>query len=627
MRHWIVMTAVATAICLVAVPSRAAITPAQRKALNAIKADLGKITPMINRKKIDEAQGALNAAEARLDNFLQEEQIPDNEGALRTVRQMIEKQKTALKKATGKAGGKDGGDQISFTDAVAPVLAANCISCHSGNDPKGGLRLDTFAGMEQGGANGPLLVVGRPDDSLLMYRLLTPNPELRMPKNNDPLAKDDVAKITAWITAGAPFDGADKSSHLTMLEKQKPTAEITQATGNEKVSFTKDVAPGFVGSCLGCHNDNNRSGGLSMVTFAKLMQGGDSGAVLAPGKIDGSPLWKMVAEGDMPRGQARITRKWFDDLKTWIQEGCKFDGLDPKQRLAELIPSDQDKKMEELSNLSAEELVARRVSASLEQWKKTFPKTDARRIDSAEFLVLGDVSETRLKQIRDWAEGQLKSLKATFDVEKKPYFSGKLTIFVFKERFGYEEFNTTIHSREVPEDVLGHAIVTPVTQDEAFIALQDVGDQATDASPGMALNLMRQLTSAFLRRDARGELPDWLLQGTGLALGAKAGLGTPYISGQRKALGDALSKARLDKPEQIFESNSYAPSDLGAVGLGLVEFLIKRGGPGNFRLFLKQLQAGDSFAAALGEVYETNAQTLGTAVATAFAGAVRKSKK
>ena len=601
----------------------AAIKPAQRKALNAIRADVGKVTPLINRKKLDDAQTALSAAEARLNEFLKDEAIPENDGTLRSVRQLIEKQKTALKKASGKAGG----DEISFTDVIAPVLSTNCVSCHSGDDPKGGLRLDTFAGLEQGGASGPLLVVGQPDDSLLLFRLMTPEPELRMPRNNDPLAKEDIAMVAGWIAAGANFDGDDKSAALSNLRKQKPAAEVVQANGSEKVSFVKDVAPGFVSSCLGCHNDNNRSGGLSMVNFSQLMQGGDKGGVLVPGKLDDSLLWRMVAEGDMPRGQARITRKWFDDLKIWIEEGCKFDGPDPKQRLTELVPSEQDKKLAELSNLSPDEIAARRLASSLEQWKKTFPKITPNRVDSAELLVLGDVSQARLKQIKDWAESDLKSLKSTFDIEEKPVFRGKLAVFVFKERFGYEEFNSTIHRREVPREIYGHAEVTPATQEVAFVAVQDVGDLVTDTSPGMQLNLMQQLTAAVLRRDAREELPDWLMHGTELALAGKSGLGTEYVGAQRKSLGKAWNNARLEKPEQIFESGSYAPSDIGPIGLGIVEFLIKQGGQGNFRRFVSELQSGDAIETALAEVYQTDVQTLGTALATTFAGAARKTKK
>ena len=42
---------------------------------------------------------------------------------------------------------------------IAPILVKHCLDCH-GTDAKGGLRLDTFAGLEKGGKSGALLVIG-----------------------------------------------------------------------------------------------------------------------------------------------------------------------------------------------------------------------------------------------------------------------------------------------------------------------------------------------------------------------------------------------------------------------------------------------------------------------------------
>jgi hypothetical protein len=622
MRRGMMISTAAVLVGLSGLTLVAAITPAQKKELNALRADVGKITALINRKKIDEAEQTLADAEKRLEEYLESAEIPETDATLRSVRQLLDKQKTALKKAGGKVRVED----VSFTDVIAPILADKCLSCH-GNDAKGKLRLDTFAGLEKGGANGSLLVVGKPDQSLLVGRLFTTDVALRMPKGSDSLPAEDVKKIAAWIAGGAVFDGEDKNAKLAKLEKAKPPVAVAKATGNEKVSFIKDVAPGFVNVCGGCHNDNTRQGGLSMVTFEKLLQGGDSGPVLVPGNLEDSKLWTLLTEGDMPRGQVRITRKWYDDLKTWIEEGCKYDHPDPRKRLAELIPTVEETKRAELAQLSPEEFAQRRLAMSEEQWKKTFPKKEPNRVSSAEFNVFGDIPEARLQQVNDWAEGQAKSLRTMFHAKESPLFRGKLTIFVFKDRFGYEEFNSSVHRREVPREVVGHSQVSPLTQEEAFVALQDVGDNSSESSPGLELSLMEQITGAFLRREARGELPDWLIRGTGLALGAKAGLGDEYIGSLRKSVGGVLANSRLEKPEQIFESGTFSPSDVGPVGLTLVEFLLKQGGgSGKFAQFVQRVQAGDKVDAALKEVYRVDAPALGNAFAATYAGAKRTKK-
>ncbi|MFM8422161.1 MAG: c-type cytochrome domain-containing protein, partial [Verrucomicrobiota bacterium] len=57
-----------------------------------------------------------------------------------------------------------------FEQKVRPLLADHCLGCHGGGpgEPKGGLRLDSKAGWEKGGANGPVIRVGRAFESPLL---------------------------------------------------------------------------------------------------------------------------------------------------------------------------------------------------------------------------------------------------------------------------------------------------------------------------------------------------------------------------------------------------------------------------------------------------------------------------
>src|SRR5687767_2055055 len=59
--------------------------------------------------------------------------------------------------------------QIQFFETkVRPVLAANCFGCHGPKKQRGDLRLDSRAGMLEGGDTGPAIVPGKPGDSLLL---------------------------------------------------------------------------------------------------------------------------------------------------------------------------------------------------------------------------------------------------------------------------------------------------------------------------------------------------------------------------------------------------------------------------------------------------------------------------
>ena len=92
----------------------------------------------------------------------------------------------------------------TWTNGIGAIFAANCTSCH-GNGGRAGLNLSTYATAIAGSNNGPVLLAGNPDGSLLMQRIrgqITP----RMPRGlgAQPLPDATIALIAAWIQAGMP---------------------------------------------------------------------------------------------------------------------------------------------------------------------------------------------------------------------------------------------------------------------------------------------------------------------------------------------------------------------------------------------------------------------------------------
>jgi hypothetical protein len=108
-------------------------------------------------------------------------------------------------------------------------------------------------------------------------------------------------------------------------------------------------------------------------------------------------------------------------------------------------------------------------------------------------------------------------------------------------------------------------------------------------------------------------------------------LGTEYVDAQRKAAGAVLQNARLERPEQIFESGTFSPSDVGPVGVSVVEFLLKNGGGNKFGQFVKRLQTGERVGEAIRGVYGVDSKALalsyGSSQPGAAAGGGKKSKK
>ncbi len=106
-------------------------------------------------------------------------------------------------------------DLAFFETKIRPLLVEHCHSCHSvkAGKKKGGLLLDSHAGLLKGGEIGQAIVPGEPGKSLLLKAVSYSDPELEMPPK-ERLSAAQVADLTAWIQAGAPWpqEAAPKAS-------------------------------------------------------------------------------------------------------------------------------------------------------------------------------------------------------------------------------------------------------------------------------------------------------------------------------------------------------------------------------------------------------------------------------
>jgi mono/diheme cytochrome c family protein len=92
-----------------------------------------------------------------------------------------------------------------FEKKIRPVLVDQCYKCHAeGEKVKGGLLLDTRAGLLKGGDTGPSIVPGEPDKSLLIKAIRYTDEELKMPPKDKKLSAEQIADFEAWVKMGAP---------------------------------------------------------------------------------------------------------------------------------------------------------------------------------------------------------------------------------------------------------------------------------------------------------------------------------------------------------------------------------------------------------------------------------------
>ncbi|MGV3484175.1 MAG: DUF1553 domain-containing protein, partial [Planctomycetaceae bacterium] len=94
--------------------------------------------------------------------------------------------------------------------------------------------------------------------------------------------------------------------------------------------FESKIRPVLVKHCLECHGDDpeDLGGGLSLLSSAAILAGGDTGAAVVPGKPAHSPLLQaMRYEGEVkmpPEG--RLPDQVIEDFSQWIEDGA----VDPR---------------------------------------------------------------------------------------------------------------------------------------------------------------------------------------------------------------------------------------------------------------------------------------------------------
>jgi len=100
----------------------------------------------------------------------------------------------------------DAQNSVSFyAKHINPILDANCVTCHGEDETKGGLRLDSYESLMKGGKDGPVIVPGSADKSVLLQRVtLPPGHKQFMPaEGKPPLKPEEIAWLSAWVQQGA----------------------------------------------------------------------------------------------------------------------------------------------------------------------------------------------------------------------------------------------------------------------------------------------------------------------------------------------------------------------------------------------------------------------------------------
>jgi hypothetical protein len=116
-------------------------------------------------------------------------------------------------------------DRVDFSRDIRPILNQNCVSCHGGVRQKNGVSfIYREDALGKGKSGRPTIVPGDPDASEFIVRIISSDPEARMPYHAPPLPPQQITLLRRWIKEGAQWQ-----DHWTFVApKTQPLPQVKQ---------------------------------------------------------------------------------------------------------------------------------------------------------------------------------------------------------------------------------------------------------------------------------------------------------------------------------------------------------------------------------------------------------------
>jgi len=584
----------------------AAPTPAQREEILAISALISKAGNLFKAEKFKEAGEVVTEAQERLEKLAEDAdaqmigQLTAPYKKLTNAHALLELEGVKLPelkpleaKAKPKDGDKPAAGSVSFVKQVAPIIISHCGGCHVRN-ARGDLSMATYESLMKGSKAGKIVFPKDSAGSVLIEKIV----DKEMPPSGAGIPEDQLALLKAWVEQGAAFDGPNPAALLSELAQgaprpgDNPAPMVVASTGKETISFSRDVAPILVeANCLNCHGAMRQQQNLNVLTFEGLLKGGDGGPAVLPGKGADSFLVKKLrgtAPGArMPQNGDPVADEKIAKIEKWIDEGATFDSPNPKQPLPEVAA------LAKANFASHEELSADRAKLAMSNWRLALPTVDADKVETANYLVLGNVGPNTLKEIGDTAEAIAPKLAEIFKAPAdKPLVKGRMTLFVLKDRYDYTEFGNMVERRELPREWRGHFRYSGVDAYGVVVPPSGGADYSLETLVG------QQLASGYVASIGKSGTPNWFAQGAGRVVASRLNASDSRVVSWDNNVIPVISS--MQAPDDFLNGKLDAEST-DVASYSFVKFLMADGK--RFNALLDSLRKGGDFNASFSQIY------------------------
>jgi WD40 repeat protein len=163
----------------------------------------------------------------------------------------------------------------SFVRQIKPFFSRYCLECHNTDEPNGGLSLESYKTLLEGGTHGSALVAGKPDESRMVQmvegkaKIVMPPKKARQPK------AEEIALLRQWVKGGAKDDTVTTKTTLPAIQPRhlppspiaalayRPDGKLLVAGGQREVILLDPATGEVVGKLPG------QSGPVTALAFSR----------------------------------------------------------------------------------------------------------------------------------------------------------------------------------------------------------------------------------------------------------------------------------------------------------------------------------------------------------------------
>ena len=133
-------------------------------------------------------------------------------------------------------------------------------------------------------------------------------------------------RLNGWLLASLLL-GRGSFAATTEL-----AAPLQPSSPSSELNFEQHIRPILKANCFDCHGEGEKlKGGLDLRLRRLILQGGKSGSAIVPGDPAQSRLVQLIAEGEMPRREKKLSPAQIEIIRSWIASGAKTARAEPGQ--------------------------------------------------------------------------------------------------------------------------------------------------------------------------------------------------------------------------------------------------------------------------------------------------------